>query len=397
MSKSKHIENELINKIQGTINDFDKPETINPLHDRMSANRKRFDSLKDNKSEFQKENENLLTNFKNTYEKWKKNLSEADRECTKQKEILFFIKQITEPIIENEAATQDKSSSSKESTKKSKTIVVKNDVESIPKGKKNSHQNIADTESLKNVLKVEINNLGDKLLKSILSIEEQGKTTFGTIDTKFKSIADNIVYEISKANKDQSSLSSIEESVESLPAKMIKMEDVLNKIEKKIDSTGSQALAAISSDIPEDEKAILELSKYMKDGLDQLENIARYHISKQREFEKGEKKAADLDVQIEEQKTNAYEEGKKEAKIELVKSIYLKHPDAFNKIKSVFGDIVSEKYDIGQTISVTNENKKNLAVTIDKIQEVGDYTIETIALLVNDEPLISATVKKIEV
>ncbi len=267
-------ENTIINKIKGTISDLKKDEKLTPIHDRMSGNKNRFENL-NNRTKFQSDNKKLLEELKSSYEKWNENLSEADSNSDVNKQIRWYMEQIINPVtkeVTSEKKTyQDEGSLKKEEIKnsndynKQSSEKVKNQEKRNPnphraEEHKPSTRNTADTGALKKELKIEIQNLQKKLLDPISLITSQVQTTLvgiGAVEKEFKKLADDIVYKITKANKDQSTLSEIEESVSTLPVKMSKVENILNQIDSKLDATGSQKSMAIPSDIPEDEKAIL--------------------------------------------------------------------------------------------------------------------------------------------
>ena len=81
----------------------------------------------------------------------------------------------------------------------------------------------------------------------------------------------------------------IGESLEVLPSKYENLEAELESINKGLEALVSSKLP---SDIPKDEEAIRQLTQFMRDGLDQFENIGKEYVRKQREFEDFEESKA---------------------------------------------------------------------------------------------------------
>ncbi len=408
MGREYNPEKDLLDKVKGTTADLKKPENLTNIHNRMNANRNKFEKII-KKKHFQEQNSKTLTDLKNECEKWKNDLSEADQKTDKCKEITFFLKKIVEsrediqasPEVESSKKpapeTKDlhqESNDSKERVEKSSSTDLKRNQNPHRKPSTTSHTSSGvDVNSLKKELKREIKNLEEKLLNSVAPVSRQSETVLSgvmKIDKTLKNLADDIVYGINKSNKDNPSSSNIEEALDVLPA----INRTLKEVAEKLKTVGTQKTISIPSDIPEDEKAILELSRFMKDGLEQFENIARYHISKQHDLDKAEKKADNMDKELDNAKNEAYEQGKSDGHRGLVKTIFEKFPTEFENIKAAFGDIVVEKNIIGTQISVNADNRQELEREIGGIDGEGEYIIESSTLMIGDEVLKQATIKK---
>jgi len=178
-----------------------------------------------------------------------------------------------------------------------------------------------------------------------------------------------------------------DEVIDTLPAKFL-------DLSKKIDSIESSSYSNKNLEIPKDEQAIVELTKYMKEGLEQFENISRYYITKQSEFESFERKELKTDELLETAKKEGYEEGKKEETIKIAKKILSDFPEKFTDIQSVFGDIISKKYENGEKIEITKENRKESEIIIEGIKSEMTIEILTPAILINNEVVKKATFKE---
>ena len=234
-------------------------------------------------------------------------------------------------------------------------------------------------------------------LKSIQKVEP-------IINKGFKDVKSEIVKNatelsdkgISLQLKVEERIKTIEEGIETIEPNIRKMSKKIDELSEKVDSSASSTAQKLST-LPKDEKSIVELAGFMKDGLTELENIARYYIQNQSKIERSDTDSKDA----EEEKTNfgnkRYEEGTKEATLELARKIFELKPAEFEEISFIFDDYKEEKYSLKENITVTLENRQELELEIEGITEEGIYTISSPALFLNGEVLRKAKAQKNEV
>ncbi len=214
------------------------------------------------------------------------------------------------------------------------------------------------------------------------------------IENKVKKLGDLDlnVNQITKKNKEiQETL----EELDVLPANFKKLTDKFDTLNEVIANLDVGGVKKTKNDVPKDVQAIEELTKYMGDGLQVFDHIAKYYVSQQTQFEKNEKLQANLNSKISENKELALKEGEKKSKVAIAKKIHEDHPAVFNDIKSIFEDIMSERYKKNEKITITSENLGINEVCIeDKLEADTTYIIKTPAiLLIDGTTLIYATVE----
>lgn len=230
----------------------------------------------------------------------------------------------------------------------------------------------------------------DKLIEAIKETISQENLhiikKLTTIESNIKTLDEDIDHKVKQINKDTKEVKNTIEVLETLPAKIDKLNSDVNDMDF---GTAKKSV----NEVPKDIQAIEELTKFMKDGLEQFENIASYYVLKQSEFENAEKKQNDLKNNIQEEKDRSFTEGKNAAKIDIVRNIYNMAPTIFDNVKSLFEDILFYKYTTNDQISVTSENKQHLEVEIEGIlQESNTYIIQTPTIFVDNKVLVRATV-----
>ena len=208
--------------------------------------------------------------------------------------------------------------------------------------------------------------------------------------TVIKKELENLQADLSyKIKKQYEYRKDIYEELETLPV-------TLKNLSTKVDSIQipSATGSSVKLEIPKDEQAVVNLTKFMKEGLDQFENIARYYITKQSEFDKSDKlNKANQDALTESEKVGI-KKGKELERINVATEILDKYPKIFNEIKTMFDDIVKEEYKAGDEIEITQEDRQKLEIKISGIKEVGKITIELPAVLIGGEIVKKATIKE---
>ncbi len=184
------------------------------------------------------------------------------------------------------------------------------------------------------------------------------------------------------------------EDGQTLPKKVTKLDEKIDKLSEHMNSSGNGNTAQVIANLPEDEKAIVELTGFMRDGLDQLENIARYYIDKQTILDKMEKKSVSFHEDIERSNREGYENGRKETFKELAKKFIKAYPTEIEKIENIFGDIVFIKYKREEKVTITHENIKDIELEIVGVSQEGEYVIDSPAILVDGELVEYATIQQ---
>ena len=264
---------------------------------------------------------------------------------------------------EESSKTYEKNSSNQPIQQQTKSPVAKNSASNL------------------NKLEENINNSFTKLSAQIQAL---GNAT--VIKKELGNLQDDLSYKIKKQYEDRKD---IYEELETLPVTLKNLSTKVDSIQIP-SSTGS----SVKLEIPKDEQAVVDLTRFMKDGLDQFENIARYYITKQSEFDKSDKlNKSNQDALIESKKVGI-KEGKELERINVATEIFNKFPEKFDDVKSVFEDIVTEEYKAGDEIEITQEDRQKLEIKISGIKEVGKITIELPAVLIGGEIVKKATIKE---
>jgi len=203
-------------------------------------------------------------------------------------------------------------------------------------------------------------------------------------------------FELSNKFRELDALKEVAEELESLPAhnKFIKSE--LTTINEKLDNISAPSASKKSSvKVPEEVQAVEDLAKYMRDGLDQFENMSRLYVSKISELENLEKTNQQHQAEILEAAESSFEQGQLKGKVVLAKEIAEKFPSEFKAIKSIFENITTEKYNVGDIINVTNDTKNEMMPYISTALELADYQVITPVVLIDGDIIFKADVKKV--
>jgi chromosome segregation ATPase len=215
------------------------------------------------------------------------------------------------------------------------------------------------------------------------------------IENKVKNLEKDLDHKVSQITKKNKEIQETLDELDVLPANFKKLTDKFDTLNEAITNLNAGGGKKSKNDVPKDVQAIEELTKYMGDGLQQFDHIAKYYVSQQTQFEKNEKLQANLDSKINENKELAFKEGGKKSKVAIARKIHKSHPTDFNQFKSIFEDIMSERYKVNEKITTTSENLQELETEIEDKLEVGTtYIIKTPATLIDNEILIKATVEE---
>ena len=283
----------------------------------------------------------------------------------KAMKIITSVDKSKEEYNKNKTKTNDTTTDNKNANQKT------NDTKSGNRQQVPSQNDNMIMDKFQNLIKQENNQISNKLI---------------SIETKVKTLGEDLEHNKILINR---SIKDVQEHLDPIKA-------ISNKIDKVNDSINNIEVGTVKktrTDIPKDVQAIEKLTEFMKEGLEQFENIATYYVSKQSEFEKAEKTQKELDSKIEEEKAKAFKEGELKSKIDIAKIIHNKFPNDFDKIKSVFEDVLVEKYKVNDSIEITSENSQNLEVYIEGKVESGTYIIKSPAVLIGEEVLIRATIE----
>ncbi len=177
------------------------------------------------------------------------------------------------------------------------------------------------------------------------------------------------------------------DEIDMIPAKLDNLSD-------KFDSFNISSNSNKNLEIPKDEQAIVDLTKYMKDGLDQFQNIARYYIEKQSEFDKSDKVNQVTENALMVSEETGFKKGEKSERIRLAIKILEDFPDKFMEIRGVFDDVLTEEYEIDQEIEVTQDNRQEYEIKIEGIKTESTIIISSPAILIGGEVVQKATIKE---
>ncbi|MCD9529476.1 hypothetical protein [Photobacterium carnosum] len=203
-------------------------------------------------------------------------------------------------------------------------------------------------------------------------------------------------FELDNKFRELDSLKEVAEELEALPAynKFIKTQ--LSDINEKLENISVQSASNQESvKVPDEIQAVEDLAKYMRDGVDQFENMSRLYVSKISEFEKVEQIKGQHQAELLKAEKESADQGRLEAKLSLAKEIAETFPSEFKAIKSIFKSVITERYIIGEIINVTNENKNKMMPYFSMELELVEYEIISPALLIGDDIVFKAEIKKV--
>ncbi len=242
------------------------------------------------------------------------------------------------------------------------------------------------TERLDSILKASVNN--KSALEKIESIVN--------VIPKDTLKSDDFTFELNNKFKEFDSLKEVAEELESLPANTKYIKSALTDINEKLDNMSTPSSSNKSSVVvPQEEQAVTDLAKYMRDGVEQFENMSRLYVSKISDLQNLEQLKEKHKTEIHDAEKLGVERGALIKKVLLAKVIAENFPSEFEEIKSIFEDVISHQYTVGGKIIVTNENKNEIMPFISEELELAEYEVVKSALLIDGDIAFKADVKKI--
>lgn len=255
-------------------------------------------------------------------------------------------------------------------------------------------------------LKGSINN-GLKILSeksdSILKASDNNKLRLEKIESIVSDIpkdtlkSDDFTFELNNKFKEFDSLKEVAEELESLPANTKFIKSALSNIGEKLDNISVPSSANKSSAVvPQEEQAVTDLAQYMRDGVEQFENMSRLYVSKISDLQKMEQLKEKHKTEIKDAEESGVKRGRLAEKVSLARALADKYPSEFNEIQSIFEDVISHKYAAGEKITITNDNKNETMPYISEELELAEYEVIKPVLLINGDIAFKADVKKID-
>jgi len=206
---------------------------------------------------------------------------------------------------------------------------------------------------------------------------------------------DDFDFTINEKLKDLKEIKESSDYLQTVPTKVISIEKKVEIISEKLDNLPSSNASQTPKHIPKEEKSVIELAKYMTDGVAQFENIAKEYISKIGELENLEKIKSKHKEELEKSKKDALEDGKRIGKIELIKNLAENFPTEFKVIQSTFEELLEYKFNKDNILEITDDNKNENINFIEGTIEDGKYKVVSPAILLDKKILIKATLEKI--
>jgi len=203
-------------------------------------------------------------------------------------------------------------------------------------------------------------------------------------------------FTINNKFKDLQEIKESSENLETVPAKVNSIEKELKILSEKMDNLPSSNGSQTPKHIPTEEKSVIELAKYMSDGVAQFENIAKEYISKIGELKKLDKIKKTHQIELEKVKEDEFESGKEAGKIELIKNLVEKFPTEFKATQSTFENFLEEKFKKDEILEIDDSNKNDMLSFIEDKIENGKYKVISSAILLEKDILFKACVEKVD-
>jgi len=253
-------------------------------------------------------------------------------------------------------------------------------------------------DSIKNDLKKsksDINNSNKALSKKIDNIKFPTIPNFPKIPNDYLNKNNFADFEltINEKLKDLKEIKESSENLETVPAKVISIEKKIDDLSEKMDNLPSSNSSQTPTHIPKEEKSVIELAKYMTDGVAQFENIAKEYVSKISELEKLDKIKKEHQEELDEARKEEFGKGKETGKIELIKNLAENFPTEFKAIQSTFEDLLEEKFEKNEILEINDSNINEMLPFIKEKIENGKYKVVSPAILLNKEILFKANVE----
>ncbi len=243
--------------------------------------------------------------------------------------------------------------------------------------------------------KNDINNSNKVLTKKIENIKPPSIPPFPKIPNDYLTEED-FKFIIDDKLKDLKEIKESSENLETVPAKVNSIEKKIDDLSEKLENLPSSNASQAPKHIPKEEKSVIELAKYMTDGVVQFENIAKEYISKIGELEKLDKMKLEHQEELEKVKKDVFEKGKESGKIELIKNLAENFPTEFKAIQSTFEDLLEEKFKKDEILEINDDNLNEMLPFIEEKTENGKYKVVSPAILVDNQTLFKASVEKVD-
>ena len=253
-------------------------------------------------------------------------------------------------------------------------------------------------DSIKNELKQNKNNIDNSnqtLAKKIDNIKFPSFPTPQKIPNDYLK-KDDFEFTINDKLKNLKEIKESSENLETVPAKVNSIEKKIDELYEVLENLPSSNTSQTPKHIPKEEKSVIELAKYMTDGVAQFENIAKEYISKISELEKLDKMKEEHQKTLEKVKKDVFEKGKESGKIELIKNLAENFPTEFKAIQSTFEDLLEEEFEKDEILEINDSNKNERLLVIEEKIDNGKYKVVSPAILIDNNILFKANVEKAE-
>jgi hypothetical protein len=230
-----------------------------------------------------------------------------------------------------------------------------------------------------------VENIDEKLFPEVLEDLKELQKQLQNYGTDFE-------FKFDQNLNDLSSLKESIEDLETIPAKIQDTQKKIDEVLEKINSLSTPETNETPTNIPKEEKAVIDLAKYMKDGIAQFENIAKEYVSKISDLENLENLKSKHIEELNKARQEGFEQGKKEGEINFIKNLVENSPSLAENLTSEY---LSNKFQKDEIIDVTNENKNELGIYLDGEIETAKYKILTPAILLDNKVLVRAKVEKL--
>jgi len=247
-------------------------------------------------------------------------------------------------------------------------------------------------ESIKNELKQNKNDINNSNRELAKKIDDIKFPSFPKIPNNYLKKED-FEFTINEKLKDLKEIKESSENLETVPAKVNSIEKEIKNLFEKVDNLFSSNSSHTPKHIPKEEKSVVDLAKYMTDGVVQFENIAKEYVSKISELENLDKIKKEHKKELEKIKKNEFENGKEKGKIEVIKKLAEDFPTEFKAIKSTFEDLLEEKFKKDEVLEINDENRNETIIFIDGNIDNGKYKVLSPAILIDGEILIKVRVE----
>ncbi len=295
--------------------------------------------------------------------------------------------------------------------KSSTTRNLENDISSLKTSVKIIENNTSSVRSLP--AKYDIDMISSKVTSAEKSVEQQAKDLaektknfhenikgsiqegINKIDQKLIKFTDVVIDDlktpVDEINKKLSQ--PLIQDLEMLPATLTKQTEELKLINKKLDNLNSKQQADLH--IPVEEKAIVDLHKYMVDGLEHLAYISQKYIQEKADLEQAKVDAKNHAEKLNQAKQNGIAEGKKQAQIKIAKQLAVQFESSFLTVQSMFGEIITEKFAKDEVIEINANNQNDFARFIKGELSFDKFKVLSPAISVDGTVVIHAKLEKI--